>query len=351
MMGHGETEVGTLPATDNYDAIPYLSNPFRVTHPETLAVSARQVMKLTRRGDSPSEIAAAARMTANTMAELSTGMRKFWGQVVTTWVKQISPLDSVLLHDQLGDNYHPVYLSEFIEHTTRFGLRYLPQYSRHDANHVQPAVRESMDRLSTDPLVQTQLLDFARCRTYRQAVLARSDAPLATPDPAAVVERSHIASGLLLRGLPAKTSLESPAEGLLQEPLVKAALAALAKRWPKTMAFGELAEQLHNAGAADPGRKLAKHLLELHANGVAELWLHEPTYIGDGADPQKARTTNLARAQATLGALMTNLRHTHFERDVEPSRKVVAALDGTLPTADMLPDIAWLARNSMLVAE
>jgi hypothetical protein len=266
-------------------------------------------------------------------------------------MKAVSPLDSVLLHDQLADTYHAVYLTEFIEHTSRFGLRYLSDTERHDTSYLQPEVQQAVEGLGSDPMVQAQLLDIGRFRMFRQAVLARSDAQLAAPDPAGVVERSHIASEKLLPHLSASKGPEPPADPILQEQQVAAALAALACRWPNTVPFAELARQMNTVVGGESGRSLARLLLKLHWKGYLELWLHEPTYIGNGSNPQKARTTKLARAQAASSAWMTNLRHMVFNPASEPPRHIVAALDGTPPSAEALKYIAMLASSSMLLAD
>jgi 2-polyprenyl-3-methyl-5-hydroxy-6-metoxy-1,4-benzoquinol methylase len=314
------------------------------------ALALRRAMQLTQRGKSPGEIAAVARFTASTMAELSQRLVNSWGPVVAGSAKQIPAVDSDLLHDQLAESYHAVYLGEFVDHAAKFGLRYLSDMERHDANDLHAAVREPIEAMSSEPVVQMELLDIARCRTYRQSVLARSDAPLTTPNPAAVVERCYLASEKLGPST-GPISAEVQANGTSPDQLIAAALRVLAGRWPKTMAFAELAQRIQIDGARDPDRILSRVLLQLHRIGYVELWLHEPTYIGDGSDPTKARTSKLARAQAASKELITNLRHTPFERHAEPPRNIVAALDGRPLAPETLVHVEWMARASMLVAE
>jgi 2-polyprenyl-3-methyl-5-hydroxy-6-metoxy-1,4-benzoquinol methylase len=314
-------------------------------------LSLRHAMQLIPRGSKPTEIAAAARAAADAMAELSPKMAKYWGGVVATWARQLSAVDSDLLHDQLAETYHPVYLTDFVEHTSRFGLRFLSDTERHDAKDMHPAAKLTIGPLTSEPVIQMQLLDIARFRMYRQSILARSDAPLATPDPLGVAERSHIASAKLLPDSGQPKAPELPANPIMNEPLAMATLKGLAGRWPRTMSFPELAKKTYVEGTGDPGRVLAHLLLQLHRIGYVELWLHEPIYIGDSSDPTKARTSKLARAQAKSGGPITNLRHVALDRNNEPLREIVAELDGTAPSAEALQCIASLARNSMLLAE
>jgi SAM-dependent methyltransferase len=91
-----------------------------------------------------------------------------------------------LVHDDLAESYAPVWLKDFEAHAASQGLRRLCEA---DPAELRPGwmPAEVAARLEgLDPLARDQMADVIAGRAYREAVLCRSDAPVAALDLAAL---------------------------------------------------------------------------------------------------------------------------------------------------------------------
>jgi SAM-dependent methyltransferase len=307
----------------------------------------RHVAQLAARGVPNAELGASVRRTTALLAEIAPKCAPRWGPVVAKWAKDMCAVpDATLLHDQMEATYHPVFLTEFVDHAAVHGLKYLADTTP-DFSGLSAELRRQIEQLGSDRLVNLQALDVASFRMFRQSVLCRRDAELGRPDPLAVIEQAFIASDKLL---PSDLAEKPLAAGIAPRgSLEHAALRVLAGRWPKTISFAELSRQVNHSDVAGPDRPLAGAILGMYEKEAVELWLTEPSFIDDGSDPHRARTTNLARVQAARGMPVTNLRHAAFTGQIDAARDLVVSLSGKQPSAEVLPHLAKLARNSMLV--
>jgi SAM-dependent methyltransferase len=307
----------------------------------------RHMMQLTIRNVPDDQLAAAARKTANLLVEIAPKLAPRWGPVLAKWGADVCKYpDFSLLHDTLEATYHAVYLTEFVEHAAANGLKYLADASA-DQWASSSEIQNKVAQISPDPLLQVQAMDIAGFRMFRQSLLGRPDAEYARPDPLAMIEKWFFASDKLLP--PVLKDQPPPQQIAPPGSLQRAILSVLAKRWPKTISFGELSRQILLPAGVGTDRPVAQAILKLYERNRLEIWPREPAFIDDGLDPTRARTTKLAQVQSARGLAITNLRHMAFEGKNDVARKLVASLNGTPPSEEALKYIPALVRNSMLV--
>lgn len=257
--------------------------------------------------------------------------------------------DPFLYHDELAEVYQPVYFHEFAAQADRHGLAYLGEANFHDMRKppLPAAAAEALQGAFQDALSGEQYLDFLRCRCFRRTLLCRREAPLDRRLAPERLEKLYVASAFAPAG-PADLRWGAPVEfrgpherkALSDHPLAKAALSALAERWPEALAFREL---LGRVGAAlapaqADARSLAEMLLEAYAADVVELHVWAaPVAALAGERPQAAAP---ARRQALSRGEVTTLRHTTVRLEGEGERRLLALLDGTRDRAALLRDLA-----------
>jgi methyltransferase-like protein len=310
----------------------------------------RHAMQLGTRDLPPGDVAPEARHIAQVLADASPRLAPRWGPVVAKWSKDLSAYaDRTLLHDQLEAVYYPVYFTEFVDQAAASGLRYLSDATRDDIKNVAGGAREQIEKLTGDPILRAQYVDIAGFRMFRQSILCRKDAALTPADPLGVVERAHLSSDKFLPGASSAKQTVPKLELNSLSPLGQAVYRELSARWPRTISFPELRSRVSTTSAQAGDRTLATFIHQLHTAGQVELWMDEPTFIDNGSDSKRASVTKLARVQAAKGIPVTNLRHEAFSGADDVARRMVASLDGSEPSADVLKHIPTLARHSMLV--
>jgi hypothetical protein len=310
----------------------------------------RHAIQVTTRTTPMTDLPAAARKITTILSELAPKLAPRWGPVLAKWGKDMcGGPDFSLLHDQLEAVYHPVYFTNFLQHAAASGLRYLGDVSAENTSAAAAPMRRQIEQMTDDALAPIQLLDIAGFRMFRQSILARADARIEPPDPLAVIARAHVASDKNLppQGPAPKQPAPKP-DPFLHDPLAQAVLAVLSRRWPRTMPVAELTRQADIAARAADSQAIARCVMSLHNARHVELWIHEPTYLDDGADPARATITQLARVQAATGKAITNLRHHPFDGDDPEARRIIALIDGTQSAPELTQFIPHLARNSML---
>jgi SAM-dependent methyltransferase len=75
-----------------------------------------------------------------------------------------------LFHDELNEEYRPVYFHEFMDHAGRHGLQYLGESEFFEMNEAlcPPAGMDILMKFGPDQIVQKeQYMDFLKCRTFR----------------------------------------------------------------------------------------------------------------------------------------------------------------------------------------
>jgi methyltransferase-like protein/SAM-dependent methyltransferase len=251
--------------------------------------------------------------------------------------------DYYLLHEHLEDVNEALYFHQFAERAAAHGLQYLAEaeLSTMLASNLPPEVGHTLAQISSDVIRQEQFMDFLRNRHFRQTLLVRGEQPVnrsITPDRlqalwiAAPLIPASAAPDIATRR---EEDFKSAQGGLLRtpNPVTKAALVLLARRWPAAIAFEDLlGEAQALSGGADhgpltPRQVLASDLLQGHIAGLVEL--HAAPLACASVAGERPEASALVRRQAALGLpRVTSLRHEPLVVD-DGMRQLLGLLDGT----------------------
>lgn len=221
---------------------------------------------------------------------------------------------SSLLHDDLGHDWEPYMLADFVARARAHGLAYLADAELgelHDERYpagVDDAIREAEP---DDPVAREQYGDMLAGRPFRQTLLVGPDAA-PSPDP--------VVSGLGALHLSARRAPD-PLAGEYASP-ADAALAVLAARYPRGATLGELAEE--TGTSAD---LLGAGLLGAFRAGLLELEARPPRHAS--VLPERPSVTHLARVMARDGVHVPTLDHGVFRSDDPVTRRLITLMDGT----------------------
>ncbi len=286
--------------------------------------------------------------------------------------------DAYLYHEHLEDVNEPVYFYQFAERAAARGLCYLAEVDFRSMvpGNYPPEVENVLQMLSQDNIHMEQYMDFLRNRMFRQTLLCHDHV---TPNYSLRPEQLvvfHVASparpqeagwtqaggGVNQEAKRAALASDQPItfetpDGITlqsREPLVKAAMVALAEVWPQAVPFRELlkrARALVPAGGEGVDetpdvRILGQSLLTFYASAstsLVELSLRPPRLTAQVSE--RPVVGALARAQAAVGTTVTNRRHQLMPLgDLE--RHLVTLLDGTRDRQALLEGLsAWTSRE------
>jgi SAM-dependent methyltransferase len=268
--------------------------------------------------------------------------------------------DALLFHDDLAEISTPFYFHEFVGHAAAHGLQFLSEADLAESRMegVPASAEQLFATVTDDPLAREQYMDFFKNRTFRRTLLCRAQRTVRRAIEDVHLERFTISSSARFQppqdGGSAAQTFATP-EGysvMTSEPLVVAALRALADRWPAGLAFGELLER--SAGAAGAPRvvaagRLRAFLLEAYAARVVHLQsVASPISPRPGERPQASA---LGRAQAAAGrSAVSSLLHVnaHLHGELEPA--LLPLLDGTRDrralSEHLIEDAAGTSRSS-----
>jgi SAM-dependent methyltransferase len=278
---------------------------------------------------------------------------------------------ALLFHDDLADISTPFYFHEFVEHAAHHKLGFLAEADLFESQ--MRGVPESAGRLMAglpdDVVVREQYMDFFKNRMFRQTLLCHEAAPVdrtldeaaieglwvsskARPKdasngegegegraPGAIQAMSH---GAAPAGDPEAVTFVTP-EGFsmsTSEPLVKAAMGALAQACPESVDFPTLlAEAREAAGPEAPSELVAARLcgvlLQAHLARIVMLRGCPPPLTGEVGERPLA--SPLARGQCKAGLpSVSSLLHGNVRLESEQEASMLALLDGERP----LPEIA-----------
>lgn len=252
--------------------------------------------------------------------------------------------DFYVLHEYLEEVNEPVYFHDFMTRATRHGLAYLGEagFQHMQTTDLAPEAVAALAGMAPDLVAREQLLDFLRHRMFRQTLLVHDGAPVVREVAPARVQALRIAAraepvkGAIdaRSGVPETFAVPDGNAFTTADPLAKAALLLLARRWPQAIPFAELlgraAEVAGVSGATDAGARLGTAALAGYAAGVLELhFAPSPFVLQPGAAPAAGA---LQRHQAARGDALTNLRHESMRID-DVSRAILVALTGERPRA------------------
>ncbi|MDQ2978043.1 MAG: class I SAM-dependent methyltransferase [Acidobacteriota bacterium] len=253
--------------------------------------------------------------------------------------------DSHVFHDYLEEYNCPIYFTEFAERAAAAGLQYVGSASAAAwDNNLPEEVASALGQLE-NRIVREQYLDYLCNRTFRRSLLSRAGVPRSElPDAGAVRALFATANAWPARAEPDVAS-DGPEEFVTHtgvrvttnRPLMKAALAALARRAPGFLTFEELWEEtrvLAGKGASEASpQDLAPILLRCCLSGFLRLSLRPPPFsIRPSGRP---RASALARIQAAEDPRVTTLHHRTLRLE-DVDRFVLSHCDGTRDRGDLV---------------
>lgn len=261
--------------------------------------------------------------------------------------------DALLFHDDLAEISTPFYLHEVVEHAAAHGLRFLAEAEL--AESLMRDVPASAERLmagaADDVVVREQYLDFFKNRMFRQTLLCHGEVPERRVLDDGVLERLWLSSAARTvegaeagaegarRDEPPEETFATP-EGwtmTTSEPLVRAAMHALAAASPAALPFADVALAARTAAAAGAGvtgervdARLREVMLQAHLARVVGLAGGPPPVVRGGEPGERPRASALARAQHAAGAeVLSSLLHANVKLDEPLDLVLLPLLDGT----------------------
>lgn len=315
----------------------------------------REMMRFHAEGfDTPAKRVQQSRALLDFLAGAVTHKDGPYGQLLTQELEILRKTgDSYLLHEHLEEVNEPLYFHEFANRAAAHELRYLGESDVHAmAAHSFPAeVQETLRKLSPSIIKAEQYLDFLRHRMFRQTLLVHADAKLQHAVPPQRIERFHIAAEVRSIVAPVDAAADpteefrGPGDLVLKtrDPLYRAALRILGKRWPRTVPFSELRDAARTlvGGEADTARdtrELGTRLLTTYtASRFIELHVQPPAFtLTPGERPV---ASPFARWRVKNGGRVTNLRHQNVSLS-KAERELLLLLDGTRDRAALAAHIA-----------
>ncbi len=225
-----------------------------------------------------------------------------------------------LVHDDLADDWDPVWFADFAAHAARHGLAFVGEADLSGLRSEllpEDVVADVWKIAGGDRVSFETFSDLLIARHFRQPVLCRAGAPVETEPAPEHATRLHWA---------ARPHAEPPEGALAAE-----AFGELHRRLPRAMGFEELRAALGaEAGALGDAllegfrrERLIPHAVPLHA-------AEEPG--------ERPVASPLARWQARQGPSLTSLAYTTVRMEEPAARLLITLLDGTRDRAAILAD-------------
>jgi cyclopropane fatty-acyl-phospholipid synthase-like methyltransferase len=252
--------------------------------------------------------------------------------------------DALLFHDDLAEISTPYYFHEFVEHAAAHGLQFLCEadLSESRMEGVPASAGELFATVADDPLAREQYMDFFKNRTFRRTLLCRAEVEVRRALDDVQLERLAVSSPA--RPAEAEEAEKEEREGdretfvtpeghtvSTSEPLVLAALHALAGAWPAALRFRELLEGSLQTIDVPPelaAARLRAVLLEAYVARVVNLHSEPPPVSARAGERPCASPLARAQCAAGLPAVCTLLHvNARLEGELEP--RLLELLDGT----------------------
>lgn len=242
--------------------------------------------------------------------------------------------DSYLLHEYFDEVNEPLYFHEMVRRASAKGLRFISEVQGGllDVDTLYPAIAAELRTLAAAEVDFEQYLDFLIDRTFRQRVFCHAGREMSRPP------RAEDLSGL---DVAAPSSGTLPRVAFRNERLLLAALGCVADARPGAMPWFSLMRAARSrigpdVGGADEVRDsedLTSDLLRCYRLKAIEFRPRDWTFATRAGERPMA--SPLARYQAGLGDIVTNLRHEPTRLN-EFSRAVLPLLDGSRDRAALL---------------
>jgi SAM-dependent methyltransferase len=257
-----------------------------------------------------------------------------------------------LLHEHLEEVNSPCYFHQMIERAHAEGLQYLGDADVPTmlTRGLDPAVAQTLARISPDIIRLEQYLDFVHNRQFRHTLLCHAQVELQRSLGPAQLHGGWVRCTVEVEGgtvdlSPGVRVAMRGAGGLAIEsdlPLTKAGLVVLRRVWPDVVRFEALVEQavalLHEAGVEVPAEldasaALGSDLLELYCRGGLELHRSRPQLCTTVSE--RPRASAHARHWAERRGFVVSQWHVRVDVD-SPAAAIVRRLDGEHDRAALL---------------
>jgi hypothetical protein len=260
--------------------------------------------------------------------------------------------DTYIFHDYLAEENHPVYFREFVAHAASAGLRYVCRSTFSlDELRLSGEFRDVISQLGDDFVRREQYVDHALCRSFRQSLLCHADLKISeSPLPEAIGSLYLVAASRPVNPAPDLcTEAREPFltfhgdRLLVDEPILKSALVALHRLWPRSTGFEDLCTATlellggFNASADFDRGEFAAKLLQCVVMRLLNVQSFEPPIAT--APGQRPRASALARRNASRGERVVSLRN-HISVLDEIDVLVLPLLDGSRDQAAIVDELA-----------
>lgn len=270
--------------------------------------------------------------------------------------------DGVIFHDWLAPINDAFTITDFARRAARHSLRFLGEAQHfmtrweHDPR-LAPA-RHELERLEGDDVAREQLLDYLRCRRFRESLLCRDDVALTPPAPDrvhALVARSTLRPDGVDDDGNARFLSPRGATLSIRHPVLDAALRILADHAPAFLPVARLLDEARSAAgrtAAHPAGRDADALggLLLACWGAAHAELIMPGLPAADSPGPTPRASALARLEITRGPVVTSLRHQIVRVDDAIGAALLGLLDGTRDRDALVRDLVALVEAGRIPA-
>jgi SAM-dependent methyltransferase len=310
---------------------------------------------------------AAARELMQTIVAIETPSP--YAQVLREHLERMLRYSTALLfHDDLAEISTPFYFYEFIEHAHHHQLTFLSEADLFESQmrDVPDSTSRLMEELPDDVLVREQYLDFFKNRMFRQTLLCHIDTPVTRQLDEKQINYFAVCSQARAQEkdgeggtgegereknregdsetftTPEGEEQSSAAETFVtpegfsmttSEPLVRAAMHALAQAWPAALDFPALlAHATDAAGPQAPADTVAARLRTVLLQAyLARIVMLQGTPPPLEAEPgERPLASPLARAQSAAGLpVVSSLLHANARLEGELEPRLLALLDGT----------------------
>ena len=286
------------------------------------------MMEHTRGIEDPNKRAAEARAIVEAIAE--SGINSDAIQELARSERDIICRKSTgaLLHDELEVDFRSLYFHQFEALAAKHSLQFVYEAVYNDGQPPLNLTGEAAKLLEQAQrrgiLIYEQYLDFLKLRRFRQCLVTHAGVPLDRVAPARSMHKFHYAAPLQRTDVPEGVEFSNSATKgavVTPNPVTITALDRIAKAWPSTIAFDQLADDPDSRASLEPllERFFAAGLIDVHATPRVC-----PQHLG-----AKPEVWNYARLQAESECVLTPLTLVGVSLEDANVRKLVSLADGT----------------------
>jgi len=274
-----------------------------------------------------------------------------------------------LYHDELEEDFQPVYFHQFMEHAQCHQLQFLGEadFCEMHPSNLAPQAKEVLDKISGDITLREQYVDFMCGRAFRRTLLCHNDVALDRSGKSVSV-RSLYVSSLMRPNSPAPDCSPAAeetfrssrgAELTTANPLGRAMLWYLFESYPGRIPFAKLASEAECRARErlgfvpkpdlDPASELADFAWAMYSAGLLDLHVYVPPFTTRVSERPVA--SPLARMEAREGDVVTTLHHRSLRLGDSVQRGLVMLMDGTRDHYALRKDLLELFKSGVLTLQ